>query len=63
AIMDKLPEGAPRKDFAMLAKDHPDAWALFSLHDGKAIRPRLWKAERPVRPRGPNGLAFSEDTA
>lgn len=37
-----------RKEFALLAKGHPDAGALFALRDGKEIVTYLWREVRPT---------------
>lgn len=58
-----LPHNFSRKDFALAVAADPMRWALFSRLDGKDYRPKLWHGVRPEGRRGPNGLAFSEDTA
>ena len=54
---------AAKKEFALVAKDHPDAWALFALYDGKDIRPKLWEAAKPEAFLTPSGRTFGEDAA
>jgi putative RNA ligase len=52
-----------KKRFALQAKSHPDAWALFALYDGKDIRPKLWEAAKPEAFLTPSGRTFNEDAA
>jgi RNA ligase len=52
-----------KKRFALEAKGHPDAWALFALYDGKDIRPKLWDQVKPEAFLTPSGRTFSEDAA
>lgn len=52
-----------KKRFALLAKDHPDAWALFALYDQKDIRSKLWEQAKPEAFLTPSGRTFSEDAA
>jgi RNA ligase len=69
AVCTQMPAGwqsgdrAGRKDFAMLAAQHPDKWALFSLLDGKDIGGELLKRARPEPGLTPTGRAYTEDTA
>jgi len=51
-----------RKDFALLAKDHPYAWALFQRLDRRDYRPKLWHLNRP-EPETPTGRVYTEDVA
>lgn len=52
-----------KKRFALQAKTHPDAWALFALYDGKNILPKLWEQAKPEAFLTPSGRTFSEDNA
>jgi RNA ligase len=36
-----------QKLFAELVRDEPDQWAMFALHAGKDIGPRIWKDLKP----------------
>lgn len=54
---------AAKKEFALVAKDHADAWAMFALYDGKDILPKLWDAAKPEAFVTPSGRTFSEDEA
>lgn len=62
-ILTDLPPDYARKDFAMIAKDHPHRGSLFARHDGKNYRPGLWSAIRPSARNGPRGLAPTEEAA
>ncbi|MEV8610236.1 RNA ligase [Amycolatopsis sp. NPDC051373] len=46
-VQAQLPEGASRKEFAMVAKTEPLGWALFNMADGRDYRPKLWKKVDP----------------
>lgn len=48
-IFNSAPEFETRKDFALWAKDQIDPSLLFSLLDGKDIRPMVWKMIKPER--------------
>jgi putative RNA ligase len=52
-----------RKDFAMVAAQHPDKWALFNLLDGKDIDGELLKRAKPEPYLTPSGRVYTEDTA
>lgn len=52
-----------KKRFAMVAKDGPDAWAMFALYDQRDILPKLWEAAKPEAFLTPSGRTFSEDAA
>lgn len=54
---------AAKKEFALVAKQHPDAWALFALYDGKDIRPKVWEEVKPEAFLTPSGRTFGEDAA
>ncbi len=61
-----IPDGVPRfarKEFALLAVNHPLKSLLFMRYDGKDYRPALWKELRPSGRSGPRGLVHSEETA
>lgn len=70
-VMAKLPhvrfvtgdKRAAKKEFALIAKEHTDAWALFAQFDGKDIRPKLWEAAKPEAFLTPSGRTFGEDAA
>jgi putative RNA ligase len=47
SIVDSLPEGWTRKDFALAVVRHPLRGALFLRLDGRDCRPLLWQAVRP----------------
>lgn len=63
AILATLPEGYVKKDFAMVAKEHPRKSQLFSRHDGKDYRRQLWDECYPSPRNGPRGIAPSEESA
>lgn len=46
-IIDGLPAGFTRSEFANRAKSHPDAWALFRTLDGRNIMAELLKRADP----------------
>lgn len=54
---------AAKKEFALVAKQHPDAWALFALYDGKDIRSKVWEEAKPEAFVTPSGRTFGEDAA
>jgi RNA ligase len=54
---------AARKDFAMIAAQHPDKWALFALLDQRDIRPGLLKRAQPAPFLTPTGRTYTEDNA
>lgn len=58
----RIAPGFSRKDFAMLAIQHPCKWALFAKLDGKDYRSGLWDGVRPAPFLGPR-QTVSEDTA
>lgn len=43
-----LPEDWTRRDFALAIKDHPLAWAMFSILDNKDILSKLWEKAKPA---------------
>ena len=47
SIVDGLGEEFTRKDFALVAKDHPERGCLFLRLDGKDYHPLLWQRVRP----------------
>lgn len=54
---------ASRKDLALVFKQHPMAWALFALLDGKDIRPKLLHNAKPEPDVTPSGRVYTEDNA
>jgi RNA ligase len=54
---------AGRKEFAMVAAQHPDRWALFALLDGRDIGPELLKRAQPGPYLTPSGRVYTEETA
>jgi RNA ligase len=58
----ELPEGFSRKEFALAVAARPDRAMMFSLLDGRDIRPRLLVAAKPDAIT-PSGRTFSEDEA
>lgn len=52
-ILASLPPAPTRKDFALLAKDHPRRGQLFNRHDGKEYRRSLWDECYPASKVGP----------
>jgi RNA ligase len=63
SIVDGLPVGWSRKDFALVATRHPLRGALFLRLDGKDCRPVLWQQVRPGADWTPSGRVHTEDTA
>jgi len=63
SIVDDLPEGWSRKDFALVAGRHPLRGGLFLRLDGKDCRPKLWQQVRPAADWTPSGRVLTEDTA
>lgn len=63
SIVDSLPEGWSRKDFALIAAKHPLRGGLFMRLDGKDCRPTLWQRVRPAADWTPSGRVVSPDTA
>jgi RNA ligase len=63
SIVDSLPAGWSRKDFALVAARHPLSGALFLRLDGKDCRPKLWQQVRPTADWTPSGRVLTEDTA
>ena len=47
-IVDALPDGWTRKEFAAVAVRHPERGALFARLDDKDYRPGLWQRARPA---------------
>jgi RNA ligase len=62
-LVDGLPAGWSRKDFAAAAVPHPLRWALFLVLDGRDVRPELLKRARPAPFITPSGRTFTEDNA
>lgn len=62
-ILTSLPPSPTRKDFALIAKEHPRRGQLFLRHDGKDYRRSLWAEAYPAGLQGPRGLAPTEATA
>lgn len=48
SILDEIGVNSSKKDFAMIAKDKPDSWALFALWDGKDIRKEYLRRAKPA---------------
>ena len=63
SIVDDLPAGWTRKDFAARAVSHALRGSLFLRLDAKDYRPLLWQRVRPAADWTPSGLVHSEDTA
>lgn len=63
AIVAGMPEEFTRKDFALRAKDQPNASGLFKRLEGKSYWPELWKRVRPMGARGPRGVEHTEESA
>lgn len=62
-ILASLPAGFTRKDYALIAKDHPRRAQLFARHDGKNYERGLWEECYPSPRLGPRGLTPSEEAA
>lgn len=60
-VMAALPDGWVRKDFAMLAKDKPHGWAIFSKADNKDYLSKLWRKADPGAEWRPT--SYSEEAA
>lgn len=52
-----------RKDLAIIFKQHPMAWALFALLDGKDIQPKLLRNAKPEAHVTPSGRVYTEENA
>jgi RNA ligase len=63
SIVDSLTEGWSRKDFALIAAQHPLRGGLFLRLDGKDLRPTLMQQVRPGADWTPSGRVLTEDTA
>lgn len=69
SLQDKMPstvrpdDRASRADFARIASQHPDRWAMFALLDGKDIRAKLLTDAKPEAFVTPSGRIFTEDAA
>jgi RNA ligase len=63
AILADLAPTFTRKEFALLAKEHPRRTQLFARHDGKDYRRSLWEEAFPPPDIGPRGAVPSEETA
>ena len=63
AILAALPLDYTRKDFALVAVEHPRKAQLFSRLSGKSYDRQLWDECYPSPRLGPRGLAPSEETA
>ena len=48
SIVEELPEGCSRKDFALRAAQHPDRGCLFLRLDERDYRPLLWQQIKPA---------------
>lgn len=55
SIVEELPEGFTRKDFALKAAPHPDRGYLFLRLDGRDYRPMLWQRMQPAADWTPRG--------
>jgi RNA ligase len=55
SIVDSLPDGWSRKDFALVAARHPLRGYLFLRLDGRDCRRALWQGVRPAADRGAVG--------
>ena len=53
AILATLPEGYTKKDFAMVAKEHPRKSELFARHVGKSYLDKLWGDVYPDAKKSP----------
>lgn len=62
-LVDQLPDGWTRRDFAQVAVKHPLKWVLFYLLDGRDPRPELLKHSKPEPGWTPSGRQFTEDNA
>lgn len=60
-VVAALPDGFTRKDFAMVAKDKPHGWAVFSKADGKDYLSKLWRKVDPGAEWRPS--SYSEEAA
>lgn len=63
SIVDRLPAGWSRKDFAAQAVGHADRGCLFQRLDGRDYRPYLWQQVRPAADWTPTGRVDTEATA
>jgi RNA ligase len=63
AILGTLPPDFSRKDFALIAKEHPRRGQLFARLNGKDYRPSLWDEARPEPRIGPRGNVPTEEAA
>lgn len=63
AIIATLPPDYSRKDFALIAKEHPRQAELFAKLSGKDYSHILWEQCYPAPHIGPRGLTPSEESA
>lgn len=62
-ILASLPAGHTRKDFALIAKEHPRSAQLFSRLTGKDYRRQLWDECYPAPRIGPREIMPCEEAA
>lgn len=62
-ILDQMPAGYTRGDFARLAVQHPCRAGLFLKYDGRDPRPDLLKHLKPEPGWTPSGRTYTEETA
>lgn len=62
-LVDSLPAGFTRKEYAERAVPHPERAALFAMLDGKDVYPALWRDAKPEAYWTPAGRRFTEDVA
>ncbi|GAA1412774.1 RNA ligase [Catellatospora coxensis] len=60
-IMEGLPEGWVRKDYAVIAGRHPLRGYLFAHLDGKPYRRQLWEELKPDGDERPHGRTFDDE--
>lgn len=62
-LLDRLPADWTRRDFAALAVQHADKWAMFMRLDGRDPRPEILKNAKPAPYLTPMGVQHNEDNA
>lgn len=60
-VINALPDTATRRDFAMVVKDDPQAWALFNLWEERPIRSKFLQLSKPKHDYSPVNISNDAD--